>query len=121
RAPPALCQRRPWLYGWGRQVLGQHLKCSESRRERSRRGGEGRWNGAGARTGLTLEVTHCGPARVWPRERPHTTVGPTCYAFIIGAPSAWGEQHGSTRPDAKISNGVGKEAQGVRVRARAEA
>src|SRR5262249_24717223 len=49
---------------------------------RARRGREGRWNGAGARTGLTLEVTHCGPARVWPRERPHTTVGPTCYAFI---------------------------------------
>src|SRR5262249_7888329 len=33
-------------------VLGTSLKCSESRRERSRRGGEGRWNGAGARAGL---------------------------------------------------------------------
>src|SRR5262245_34060197 len=41
--------------------------------------------------------------------------------LLIGVSSAWGDQHGSSRPDAKISSSIGKEAQGVRVRARAEA
>src|SRR5262249_50975987 len=42
-------------------------------------------NGARARAGLTLEVTHCGPARVPPCERSHTTVDPACYALIGGS------------------------------------
>src|SRR5262245_31060790 len=72
----------------GRQVLGQHLKCSESRRERPLRRVavvKGCWNGAGARTGLTLEVTHCGRARVPLSDRSHTTAGPACYALIGGS------------------------------------
>src|SRR5262249_12179986 len=46
----------PSLPRTGRQVLGQHLKCSELDQGlaavTSRRGGEGRWDGAGARAGL---------------------------------------------------------------------
>src|SRR5262249_32342139 len=37
----------------------------------SRRGREGRWNGAGAQTGLTLEVTHCGLPRLGKVARTH--------------------------------------------------
>src|SRR5262249_61542907 len=82
------------------------------------RGRQGRWDGLDWAN--SLEVTHCGPARVSLSERSHTTEGTACYA-LSGGSSAWGDQHGSARPDAKISSGIRKEAQGVRVRARAEA
>src|SRR5262249_46405207 len=65
--------------------------------------------GAGTRAGLIPGGR--------PRERSYTTVGLAWYAFRSADPQLGGDQHGSSRPDAKISSCVGKEAQGVRVRA----
>src|SRR5262249_57824225 len=114
-------EARSLMRGWFRRLRGAVVETLNRGVSglRSLHGREGRWNGAGARTGLTLEV-HCGPARVPLSDRSHTIAGPACYA-LIGGSSAWGDQHGSTRPDAKISSGIGKEAQGVRMRAGAEA
>src|SRR5262249_50402639 len=119
RRPMRSVYHTPSLPRTGRQVLGQHLKCSDGPGVSGRyvavavvraleRGWVDPWRlpgdqpGSGRVNGLTQQWTPRG-------------------MLLIGGSSAWGDQHGSSRPDAKISIGIGKEAQGLRVRAGAEA
>src|SRR5262249_16959153 len=49
-------------------------------------------NPLGRLVNLTRTLAPCLGLR--PRERSHATVGPARYAFMMGGPPAWGDQHG---------------------------
>src|SRR5262249_32498500 len=97
RRPMRSVYHTPSLPRTGRQVLGQDLKCSELDPEVRTSLGSCRLN----------DLTQRWSWRGMLSDRRTSQLG--------------GEQHGSTRPDARISSCVGREAQGVRVRTRAEA